>query len=109
MGWRAIILSRRHLGRRNMERRRLGALEVSAVGLGCATMTPFYGEPDPGSGIATIRRAREIGVDFLDTADGYRAGRNEELVAPAIAGHCGGHVIPSKFVNVGLIGHPRFS
>ena len=61
-----------------MERRRLGQLEVSAIGLGCATMTPFYGTPDPASGIATIRRAREIGVDLLDTADGYGRGRNEE-------------------------------
>src|SRR5216683_108049 len=43
-----------------MERRRLGQLEVSAIGLGCATMTPFYGEPDPQSGMATIRRAREL-------------------------------------------------
>ena len=50
-----------------MQRRRLGQLEVSAVGLGCGTMTPFYGEPDRAAGIATIRRAREIGVDFLDT------------------------------------------
>ena len=58
-----------------MERHSLGGLEVSAVGLGCATMTPFYGEPDPESGIATIRRAREIGVDFLDSADGYGADR----------------------------------
>ena len=54
-----------------MQRRGLGQLEVSAVGLGCGTMTPFYGEPDRAAGIATIRRAREIGVDFLDTADGY--------------------------------------
>src|SRR5688572_21425357 len=43
-----------------MERRRLGGLEVSAIGLGCATMTPFYGAPDPASAIATIRRAREL-------------------------------------------------
>src|SRR3954452_16951452 len=66
-----------------MERRRLGQLEVSAVGVGCGTMTPFYGEPDRAAGIATIRRAREIGVDLLDTADGYGRGRNEELVAEA--------------------------
>jgi hypothetical protein len=45
-----------------MQRRKLGQLEVSAVGLGCGTMTPFYGEPDRAAGIATIRRAREIGV-----------------------------------------------
>ena len=92
-----------------MERRRLGGLEVSAIGLGCATMTPFYGEPDPDSGIATIRRAREIGVDFLDTADGYGAGRNEELIARAVAGHRGDYVIASKFGNVGLVGNPRFA
>ena len=67
-----------------MQRRTLGQLEVSAVGLGCGTMTPFYGEPDRTAGIATIRRAREIGVDLLDTADGYGRGRNEELVAEAV-------------------------
>jgi len=92
-----------------MERRRLGALEVSAIGLGCATMTPFYGEPDPASGIATIRRARELGVDFLDTADGYSRGRNEELIAHAVAGHRGDYVIASKFGNLGLLGDPRFA
>src|SRR2546430_15195 len=109
MGWRAIILSRRHLRRRNMERRRLGALEVSAIGLGCATMTPFYGEPDPQSGIATIRRARELGIDFLDSSDAYGAGRNEELIARAVAGHRGDYVIASKFGNLGMTGGSRFS
>jgi len=69
-----------------MRKRTLGnsGLEVSAIGLGCATMTPFYGEPDPESGIATIRRARELGVDFLDSSDAYGQGRNEELIARAI-------------------------
>jgi aryl-alcohol dehydrogenase-like predicted oxidoreductase len=90
-----------------MERRRLGQLEVSALGLGCATMTPFYGEPDPESGIATIRRARELGIDFLDTADGYARGRNEELIAEAVRGHRGDYVIASKFGNLGLLGDPR--
>ena len=47
-----------------MQRRKLGELEVSAIGLGCATMTPFYGEPDPAAAIATLERAAEIGVDF---------------------------------------------
>ena len=47
-----------------MQRRRLGGLEVSAVGLGCATMTPFYDEPDRDAAIETLRRAHEIGVDF---------------------------------------------
>lgn len=92
-----------------MERRRLGELEVSAIGLGCATMTPFYGEPDPDSGIATIRHARELGIDFLDTADGYARGRNEELIAQAVAGHRRDYVIASKFGNLGLLGDPRFA
>jgi aryl-alcohol dehydrogenase-like predicted oxidoreductase len=92
-----------------MQRRRLGELEVSAVGLGCATMTPFYDAPDPASGIATIRRARELGVDFLDTADGYARGQNEELIAQAIAGHRDDYVIASKFGNLGLLGDPRFA
>ena len=92
-----------------MQRRRLGALEVSAIGLGCATMTPFYDEPDPESAIGTIRRAREIGIDFLDTSDAYGAGRNEELVARAIAGHRQEYVIGSKFGNVQLQGGSRFA
>jgi aryl-alcohol dehydrogenase-like predicted oxidoreductase len=92
-----------------MQRRKLGALEVSAVGLGCATMTPFYDAPDPHQAIATIRRARELGVDFLDTADGYGRGQNEELIARAIAGHRGDYVIASKFGNLGLLGDPRFA
>src|SRR5262249_30906087 len=93
----------------DMERRRLGALEVSAVGLGCGTMTPFYDAPDPDSAIATIRRARELGVDFLDTSDAYGMGRNEELIARAVAGNRGDYVIASKFGNVQLQGGPRFA
>jgi aryl-alcohol dehydrogenase-like predicted oxidoreductase len=92
-----------------MERRRLGGLEVSAVGLGCATMTPFYGQPDPASAIATIRRAREFGVDFLDTSDAYGAGRNEELIALAVAGRRRDYVIASKFGNLSMAGGDRFS
>jgi aryl-alcohol dehydrogenase-like predicted oxidoreductase len=92
-----------------MQRRKLGDLEVSAVGLGCGTMTPFYGEPDTDSAIATIRRARELGIDFLDTSDAYGRGRNEELIARAIDGHRGDYVIASKFGNVQLQGGPRFA
>jgi len=92
-----------------MQRRKLGGLEVSAVGLGCATMTPFYDQPDPEAAIATIHRARELGVDFLDTSDGYGAGRNEELIARAVAGHRDDYVIASKFGNVGLLGNPRIA
>src|SRR6201998_4024276 len=97
------------IGRHSMQRRRLGQLEVSAIGLGCGTMTPFYGEPDRAAGIATIRRAREVGVDLLDTADGYGRGRNEELVAEAAREHRGDYVIASKFGNLGLLGDPRFA
>src|SRR5213078_4590455 len=92
-----------------MQRRKLGGLEVSAVGLGCGTMTPFYDAPDPDSAIATIRRARELGIDFLDTSDAYGRGRNEELIARAVAGHRGDYVIASKFGNVQLQGGPRFA
>ncbi len=92
-----------------MQRRKLGGLEVGAVGLGCATMTPFYGEPDRDGAIATIRRARELGVDFLDSSDAYGNGRNEELIAEAVAGHRDGYVIASKFGNIGLQGGPKLA
>ena len=83
-----------------MQRRRLGGLEVSAVGLGCATMTPFYDEPDSDAAIDTVRRAREIGIDFLDSSDAYGHGRNEELIACAVKGHRHEYVIASKFGNL---------
>src|SRR6516225_4688488 len=83
-----------------MQRRRLGGIEVSAVGLGCATMTPFYDEPDGEAAIDTVRRAREIGVDFLDSSDAYDQGRNEELIARAVKGRRNEYVIASKFGNL---------
>jgi aryl-alcohol dehydrogenase-like predicted oxidoreductase len=83
-----------------MERRRLGQLEVSAIGLGCATMTPFYGEPDPFSAIETVRRAPELGVDLLDTSDAYGNGRNEELIGEAVDRRRHDYVIASKFGNL---------
>jgi aryl-alcohol dehydrogenase-like predicted oxidoreductase len=83
-----------------MERRRLGQLEVSAIGLGCATMTPFYGEPDPASAIETIQRAPELGIDLLDTSDAYGNGRNEELIGRAVEGRRHQYVIASKFGNL---------
>jgi aryl-alcohol dehydrogenase-like predicted oxidoreductase len=84
-----------------MQRRRLGELEVSAVGLGCATMTPFYGEPDPASALATLERAAEIGVDFLDSSDAYGQGRNEELIARVLKGRREKFVVATKFGNMG--------
>ena len=83
-----------------MQRRRLGGLEVSAVGLGCATMTPFYDGPDSDAAIETVRRAAQIGVDFLDSSDAYGSGRNEELIARAVKGHRDEYVIASKFGNL---------
>ncbi|HTZ34720.1 MAG TPA: aldo/keto reductase [Stellaceae bacterium] len=92
-----------------MQRRKLGTLEVGALGLGCATMTPFYGAPDRAGAIAAIHRARELGIDLLDTADAYGLGRNEELIAEAVAGHRDDYAIASKFGNVQLQGGPRFA
>ena len=83
-----------------MQRRRLGGLEVSAVGLGCATMTPFYDEPDSAAAIDTLRRARAIGVELLDSSDAYGQGHNEELIARAVKGHRREYVIASKFGNL---------
>ena len=74
-------------------------LEVSAVGLGCATMTPFCDEPDGEAGIDTVRRAREIGVDYHDSSDAYGQGRNQELIISAVRGHRYKYVIANKFGN----------
>jgi aryl-alcohol dehydrogenase-like predicted oxidoreductase len=84
-----------------MQRRKLGELEVSAVGLGCATMTPFYGEPDPAAALATLGRAAELGVDMLDTSDAYGQGRNEELIARVLKGRRDKYVVATKFGNMG--------
>lgn len=82
-----------------MERRRLGAqgLEVSAQGLGCMGMSEFYGGIDEAEAVATIHRAIELGVTFLDTADMYGAGANERLVGKAIAGARERVVLATKF------------
>jgi aryl-alcohol dehydrogenase-like predicted oxidoreductase len=77
--------------------RRLGALEVSAQGLGCMGMSEFYGEGDDAESIATIHRALELGVTLLDTADMYGYGRNEELVGRAIADRRDEVVLATKF------------
>jgi aryl-alcohol dehydrogenase-like predicted oxidoreductase len=69
-----------------MDRIRLGDLEVSRQGLGCMGMSEWYGTADWDTSIATIHRALELGVSFLDTADVYGAGHNEVLVGRAIAG-----------------------
>ena len=83
-----------------MQIRRLGELEVSAIGLGCMGMSDFYGGRDEAEAIATIRRALDLGVTLLDTADMYGVGRNEELVGRAIKGRRNEVVLATKFGNV---------
>src|SRR5207253_585905 len=84
-----------------MQTRTLGqGLEVSALGLGCMGMSEFYGTADEGEAIATIHRAIELGVNFLDTADMYGPFTNERLVGRAIADRRDEVVVATKFGNV---------
>ncbi|HEX9190568.1 MAG TPA: aldo/keto reductase [Candidatus Deferrimicrobiaceae bacterium] len=70
------------------------------MGLGCMGMSEFYGPADEGESIRTIHRALEMGMNFLDTADVYGLGRNEELVGKAIRDRRGKAVLATKFGNV---------
>jgi aryl-alcohol dehydrogenase-like predicted oxidoreductase len=85
----------------DMERRTLGTqgLVTSAQGLGCMGMSEFYGDSDDNEAIATIHRALELGVTFLDTADMYGPFTNERLVGRAVAGRRDEVVIATKFGN----------
>ncbi|WP_298215142.1 aldo/keto reductase [Acidocella sp.] len=100
-----------------MQQRTLGrGLTVSAIGLGCMGMSEFYGAGDEAESIATIHRALDLGVTFLDTADMYGVGRNEELVGRAIKGKWDGIVLATKFGNMrgadgaflGVNGRPEY-
>jgi aryl-alcohol dehydrogenase-like predicted oxidoreductase len=101
-----------------MDQRRLGrqGLTVSAVGLGCMGMSDFYGPSDEAEAVATIHRAIEEGVTFLDTADMYGPFKNEELVGRAIRERRDRVVVATKFGNerradgsfVGINGKPEY-
>src|SRR3954454_2127583 len=82
-----------------MNQRKLADLEVSAIGLGCMGMAAFYGTTDEQESVATIQRALELGVNFLDTAQLYGPLTNEELVGRAIKGHRDEYVIATKFAR----------
>jgi aryl-alcohol dehydrogenase-like predicted oxidoreductase len=97
-------------------RAKLGDLDVSAVGLGCMSMTPIYGLPDPEEAIATVHRAPDLGIDLIDTSDAYGAnGANEELVGRALKGRRDRYILATKFGNIrlpdgkpGARGHPDY-
>ena len=82
-----------------MNTRKLGSLEVSALGLGCMGMSAFYGSTDDDESIATIHRALELGINFIDTAQLYGPLTNEELVGRAIQGRRDEYVIATKFAR----------
>ena len=101
-----------------MKMRKLGSqgLEVSALGLGCMGMSEFYAGRDDAESVATINRALDLGVTFLDTADMYGVGANEELVGRVVRERREWVVVASKFGNVrgadgaflGINGHPDY-
>ncbi|MFF1341599.1 aldo/keto reductase [Streptomyces sp. NPDC058290] len=86
--------------------RHLGNLAVSAQGLGCMGMSHGYGASDDTQSIATLHHALDLGVTFLDTADFYGAGHNEELIGRAVAGRRDEVVLATKFGFANRLGEP---
>jgi len=101
-----------------MQKRKLGSqgLEVPAMGLGCMGMSEFYGQANEQEALATLGRALELGINFLDTADMYGPFTNELLVGKVLAGRRGDVVLATKFGNerrpdgswVGINGRPEY-
>ena len=85
----------------SMKTRELGntGIDIPAIGFGCMGLSSVYGAADDATSIGVIHRALELGVNFLDTADIYGAGGNEELVARAIKGKRDRVVLATKFGN----------
>ena len=85
-----------------MNTRRLGSLEVSAIGLGCMGMSQSYGPADEQESIATVHRAIDLGINFFDTSDAYWGGRHEVLLGRALRGRRSEALIATKFGNIDL-------
>ena len=100
-----------------MQQRTLGksSLSVSAIGLGCMSMSNVYGKGDEAESIAVVQRALDLGVNFLDSSDAYGFGQNEELLAKALRGRRARAVLATKFGNLrnpdgtpGVNGRPEY-
>jgi aryl-alcohol dehydrogenase-like predicted oxidoreductase len=100
-----------------VQQRTLGksSLSVSAIGLGCMSMSNVYGKADEAESIAVVHRALDIGVNFLDSSDAYGFGQNEELLAKAVRGRRERAVLATKFGNLrnpdgspGVNGRPEY-